>query len=185
MSYTFIPKEKHAKAYGNNLRISKKSARIVCNAIKRKPLIRGKRLLIDLQAKRRHLDGKYYSKAVDEILQLLESCEKNADNLNLEKGKLFIHASAHMGTIMRRRRRRSKFGSRLKTAHIEIMLIERGKEKKAKIMKKGEKKELKTETVAKDAGKIAKQIEKDVERSLEKENKEKTKKTSEVAKETK
>jgi len=136
MSYTFVPKEKHAKAYGNNIRISKKSARIVCNAIKRKPLVRGKRLLVDLQAKRRSLGGKYYSKAVDEILQLLESCEKNADNLNLEKGKLFIHASAHMGTIMRRRRRKSAFGSRLKTAHVEIMLIEKGKGKKVQIKKK-------------------------------------------------
>ena len=173
MSYTFIPKEKHAKAYGSNVRISRKSATIICNVIKKKPLIRGKRLLIDLQAKKRSLRGKYYSKTVDEILQLLESCEKNAENLNLDKGKLFIHASAHKGTIMRRRRRKSAFGSRLKTAHIEIMLIEKGKEKKAKIMKKGEKKELKTETVVKDAGKIAKQIEKDVEEKLERKKEDK------------
>src|SRR3989338_11468037 len=172
MSYTFVPKEKHAKAYGNNIRISKKSARIVCNAIKRKPLVRGKRLLVDLQAKRRSLGGKYYSKAVDEILQLLESCEKNADNLNLEKSKLFIHASAHMGTIMRRRRRKSAFGSRLKTAHVEIMLIEKGKEKKVQIKKKegGKLKPVTAETVTKDAEKIAKQVEEDIEEKL-KENK--------------
>ena len=166
MSYTFIPKEKHAKAYGNNVRVSRKSATIICNVIKKKPLIRGKRLLIDLQAKRRSLRGKYYSKTVDEILQLLESCEKNADNLNLDKGKLFIHASAHKGTIMRRRRRKSAFGTQLKTANIEIMLIEKGKEKKIEIKKKGDKKSLKIETVAKDAEKIAKQIENDVEEKL-------------------
>ena len=166
MSYTFIPKEKHAKAYGNNVRVSRKSATIICNVIKKKPLIRGKRLLIDLQAKRRSLRGKYYSKTVDEILQLLESCEKNADNLNLDKGKLFIHASAHKGTIMRRRRRKAAFGTQLKTANIEIMLIEKGKEKKIEIKKKGDKKSLKIETVAKDAEKIAKQIENDVEEKL-------------------
>ena len=166
MSYTFIPKEKHAKAYGNNVRVSRKSATIICNVIKKKPLIRGKRLLIDLQAKRKNFRGKYYSKTVDEILQLLESCEKNADNLNLDKGKLFIHASAHKGTIMRRRRRKSAFGTQLKTANIEIMLIEKGKEKKIEIKKKGDKKSLKVETVAKDAEKIAKQIENDVEEKL-------------------
>src|SRR3989344_5419062 len=166
MSYTFVPKEKHAKVYGNNVRISRKSATIICNVIKKKPLIRGKRLLIDLQAKRRSLRGKYYSKTVDEILQLLESCEKNADNLNLDKGKLFIHASAHKGTIMRRRRRKAAFGTQLKTANIEIMLIEKGKEKKIEIKKKGDKKSLKIETVAKDAEKIAKQIENDVEEKL-------------------
>src|SRR3972149_10489657 len=132
MSYTFIPKEKHAKAYGNNVRVSRKSATIICNVIKKKPLIRGKRLLVDLKAKRRSLRGKYYSKTVDEILQLLESCEKNADNLNLDKGKLFIHASAHKGTIMRRRRRKAKFGSRMKSTNLEIMLIEKGKERKKK-----------------------------------------------------
>ena len=167
MSYTFIPKEKHAKAYGSNVRVSRKSATIICDVIKKKPLIRGKRLLIDLQAKRRSLRGKYYSKTVDEILQLLESCEKNADNLNLDKGKLFIHASAHKGTIMKRRRRRSKFGSQLKTANIEIMLIERGKEK-IKIKKKegGKLKPVTVETVTKDVAKIAKKVEEDIEEKL-------------------
>src|SRR3989344_7803300 len=154
MSYTFIPKEKHAKAYGSNVRVSRKSATIICDVIKKKPLIRGKRLLIDLQAKRRSLRGKYYSKTVDEILQLLESCEKNADNLNLDKGKLFIHASAHKGTIMRRRRRKADFGSRLKTANVEIILIEKGKEKKIAIKQRvGKKlKSVTAETIAKDAG---------------------------------
>ena len=168
MSYTFIPKEKHAKAYGNNVRVSRKSATIICDVIKKKPLIRGKRLLVDLKNKSRSLRGKYYSKTVDEILQLLESCEKNADNLNLDKGKLFIHASAHKGTIMRRRRRKAKFGSQLKTANIEIMLIERGKEKKVQIKKKegGKLKPVTAETITKDVAKIAKQIENDVEEKL-------------------
>jgi len=61
------------------------------------------------------------------MAMLLKSCEKNADSLNLNKERLFVHASAHKGSIMRRRRRRSGFGSRMKMTNLEIILIERGK----------------------------------------------------------
>lgn len=126
MPYTFQPKEKHAKAFGT-LKISKKHATIICRVIRKKKLEVAKRLLEDLLAKRRSLRGKYYTKAVNEILKLLKSCEKNADFLNLDKGKLFVHASAHQGPNIRRRRRRFGFGSRMKIANVEIFLIERGK----------------------------------------------------------
>ncbi|MFH0949504.1 MAG: uL22 family ribosomal protein [Candidatus Aenigmatarchaeota archaeon] len=126
MTYTFEPKFKHAKTYGNNLHISKKHAEILCAAIRKKPLKRAKRLLEDIESKRRSLDGKYYSKATGSILGLIKSCEKNADFLGLDKGKLFVHVSAHQGTVMRRRRRVG-LGSRMKSTNIEVMLIERGK----------------------------------------------------------
>ena len=130
--YTFAPKEKYAKAFGRNLRISTKSATILCRAIRKKTLTRAKRLLQDLASERRGLDGKHYTKTAMEMILLLGSCEKNADNMNLDKNRLFVHASAHTGTIMRRRRRKAAFGSRLKSTNLEIMLIERGKEGKKK-----------------------------------------------------
>ncbi|MFH0832682.1 MAG: uL22 family ribosomal protein [Candidatus Aenigmatarchaeota archaeon] len=130
MSYTFEPKDKHAKACGNNMRISRKAAVKICRVIRNKPLTRARRLLDDLIAKKRDLRGKYYTSAVNEIKMLLDSCEKNAVAKNLDSGKLMVHASAHQGGIFRRRRRKAAFGSRMKSANVEIMLIEKGKEKK-------------------------------------------------------
>ncbi|MBI4896694.1 MAG: hypothetical protein HY832_04070 [Candidatus Aenigmarchaeota archaeon] len=136
MGYTFVPKQKTAKAMNLNAPVSPKAAMVLCRAIRKKTLTRGKRLLIDLIAENRSLDGKYYTKAAEEMLRLLESCEKNAEFLGLDKGKLFIHGSATRGVHMRRRRRKSGFGSIMKSAHIEFMLIERGKESKTKPEKK-------------------------------------------------
>jgi len=148
MHYTFVPKEKHAKAYGRNLRISAKHAAFLCRVIKKKPLTRVKRLLEDLAEERRNLDGKYYTKTAKEMLMLLNSCEKNADALGLDAGHLMVHASAHQGTNLRRRRRKQNFGSRMKSANVEIMLLEKVRHdavKKEAIKKQMEKREETTE----------------------------------------
>ena len=125
MAYTFIPKEKHAKAYGNNMRISYKKASFLCKVIKKKPLTRAKRLLQDMIAQTRSLDGKYYTKTAKEMLMLLNSCEKNAEAQGLDTDYLMVHASAHKGTHFRRRRRKQNFGPSMKTANVEVVLIER------------------------------------------------------------
>ncbi|MCX6815709.1 MAG: hypothetical protein NT120_02570 [Candidatus Aenigmarchaeota archaeon] len=136
MPYTFEPKHQYAKASGTDVRISTKDSVIICKVIRNKPLKRAKRLLEDLSSKKRNLGGKYYSNAVDEILNLINSCEKNAEFLGLDNEKLFVHASASKGTNIHRRRRKGAFGSKMKATHVEIMLIERGKESKTKISKK-------------------------------------------------
>ncbi|MBI4170932.1 MAG: hypothetical protein HY514_04505 [Candidatus Aenigmarchaeota archaeon] len=128
MTYTFAPKQRFAKASGTNMRISTKSAEVICRVIRKKPLKRAKRLLNDLAGQKRGLGVKYYSKTVKQILELLESCEKNAEFLGLENNRLFVHASAHQGTSIRRRRRKAAFGSAMKNTNMEIMLIERGKD---------------------------------------------------------
>jgi ribosomal protein L22 len=125
--YTFKPGKKFAKASGQNMRISTKSAELICRVIRKKPLTRAKRLLSDLAEEKRSLDGMYYSKTVREMLMLLESCEKNAEFLGLDSDRLFVHASAHTGTNFRRRRRKAGFGSKMKSTNLEIMLIERGR----------------------------------------------------------
>ncbi|MBI4014521.1 MAG: hypothetical protein HY365_01060 [Candidatus Aenigmarchaeota archaeon] len=149
MPYTFVPEQKHAKAYGSNLRISPKNAGILCRAINRKKFSTGKRLLSDIVGGERSLKGKYYSKAAAELKSLLDSCEKNAENTGLDMGKLFIHATAYRGSVLRRRRRKGGFGSRMKVTNVEIMLIEKGKVA-TKEAKREVKKETRTETADKD-----------------------------------
>ncbi|MBS3053229.1 MAG: hypothetical protein J4469_01890 [Candidatus Aenigmarchaeota archaeon] len=134
MHYTFVPREKHAKAYGRNLRISAKHAAFLCRVIKKKPLTRVKRLLEDLAEERRNLDGKYYTKTAKEMLMLLNSCEKNADALGLDAGHLMVHASAHQGTNLRRRRRKQNFGSKMKSANVSRRC--RNKQKESGIRQK-------------------------------------------------
>ena len=154
--YTVKPKENYAKAYGRNMRISTKDAVKICRVIRKKPLSRAKRLMNDMIARKRDLRGKYYTKTVKEIADLLASCEKNALFLGLDNEKLFVHASANTGTILRRRRRKAAFGSRLKNTNVEIMLIEKGKEKTTKPVKKEIKKAVKkaaTKEIKKEADK--------------------------------
>lgn len=127
MGYTFEPKQRSAKAFGTNMPISAKKAGFLCRVIRRKKLSVVKKLLDDLAEERRDLDGKYYTSTAAEMLKLLKSCEANAKNLGLDSGRLFVHASAHNGPNMRRPRRKGKFGSLMKMANIEMILIEKGK----------------------------------------------------------
>jgi len=124
MPYTFEPKERHAKAWGW-FRISTKDAKVICRVIRKKPLKRVKRLLEDLLAKRRSLEGKYYTKAVMHIKRLLESCEKNAEYKGLDKEKLIVYASAHKGPTLIRARRKREHGIRFKSTNVEIILVEK------------------------------------------------------------
>ncbi len=133
---TYVPKYRYAKAFGVGLRVSQKAASIVCRTIKFKPLNRSRRLLEDLKAERRSLDGKYYTKAVAAILNLVNSAEKNAEFQKLDMDRLFVHASAHKGGMIRRRRRKGAFGNTMKNTHIEVLLIEMGKEAKRQVSKK-------------------------------------------------
>lgn len=131
MPYTFEPEQPHAKAFGNNLRVSAKNAAKLSKVIRGKKLSVTKRLLQDLVSGQRSLDGKYYTKAAEEMLGLVESCEANAKALGLDAGKLFVHAAATHGAIMRRGRRKGGFGSRMKSSYIEVILVERGQAAKS------------------------------------------------------
>lgn len=126
MPYTFVPKEKHAKAY-STLFISSKNSKIICRVINKKKLTTAKRLLSDLVEKKRDLERKYYSTAAEEILKLVKSCEKNAEALGLETNRLFVYAASSAGANLRRGRRRSDFGHRMKVSNVAIILVEKGK----------------------------------------------------------
>lgn len=135
MGYTFKPEQPHAKAFGTNLRISAKDAAKLSSVIRGKKLAVAKRLLQDLVAGKRALRGKYYTKTAAGMLGLLESCEANAKSLGLDEGRLFVHSAATHGTHMRRARRKSGFGARMKSTNLEIMVIERGSAKAEKKIK--------------------------------------------------
>ncbi|MFA4819717.1 MAG: uL22 family ribosomal protein [Candidatus Aenigmatarchaeota archaeon] len=142
MKQTFVPEHNYAKAFGSDIKISMKASMVLCNVIRGKPLTRARRLLEDLIAQRRSLHGKYYTKAAKGIIILLSSCEKNAEFRGLDMNRLFVHASAHKGTNIRRRRRKGAFGSKLKSTNMEIMLVERGKQPSDIVSKKKIKEQL-------------------------------------------
>lgn len=164
MKQTFEPKHNYAKAFGSDMKMSMKSSMVLCNVIRNKPLTRAKRLLEDLIAQRRSLEGKYYTKAAKGILILLNSCQKNAEFKGLDTGRLFVHASAHKGTNIRRRRRKGAFGSTMKSTNMEIMLVERGRQPKDTVPKKKIKEQLTKKT---DSDIEAEKEKADLERDLE------------------
>ncbi|MCK4429355.1 MAG: hypothetical protein KAU95_03185 [Candidatus Aenigmarchaeota archaeon] len=132
-----------AKANSQNIRISVKNAKPVCKAVRGLELKRAKKFLEDVLKEKKSINGRFCSKTTQEVLNIISSAEKNAEFKNLDLDKMYIfHISALEGTHMRRRRRKSKFGSTLKSAHLEIILKEKGAGKE---MTKEEKKPVKKE----------------------------------------
>lgn len=123
LRYTFNPNpKKSAKAYGRSLNISTKNAVVVCRKISGMHISKGKKLLEDLLEKRRDINGKYYTNTVKEILNVLNSAEKNAEFKGLDTNKLVIFASAHKGFTFFRPRRTKMRRTRRKITHVQIVL---------------------------------------------------------------
>jgi large subunit ribosomal protein L22 len=119
-----------AKACVYNARVSVKNTKHVCKAVRGLNLERAKKLLEDILKQRKNLDGKYYTKSTREVLNLIKSAEKNAEFNNLDLDNIYIaHISALNGTKMYRRKHKRSFGMKMKTAHLEIILKERGARK--------------------------------------------------------
>ncbi len=126
LRYAFNPrKEKSARVYGRSLRISGKSSQILCSRITGRSLLRGRRLLNDLVARRRSLNGKYYTNTAKEMLELLGSAQTNAEAKGLDPEKLSIHASAHKGFTFWRNRRFKMRRQKRKICNLQIVLMQR------------------------------------------------------------
>ncbi|RLJ04830.1 MAG: hypothetical protein DRP08_00815 [Candidatus Aenigmatarchaeota archaeon] len=138
MPYTFKPEKAYARAYGRNIPISTKDAILICKKIRKKSFFKSKKLLEDLKMKKISLGGKYYTKAVTNILKLLESAEKNAEFSELNLDKCVVYASASHGAIVHRRRRASNFGSKLKYTNLEIIVVDRSAKKEVEPQQKKE-----------------------------------------------
>jgi len=137
-----LNKEKTAKVLGVGLAISLKQSVEICSAIRNKPLEKAKQLLTDVTTGKTPIaytrfnkdvghktgmgPGRYPVKAAGEFLKLLQSAESNAQFKGLNTAHLIVqHALAqnasrpfHAG---RKRRRR------MKRAHIQIVIAEKGK----------------------------------------------------------
>jgi len=159
-----------AKAHSLNLRISVKNAKVVCKSVRGMYLKKAKKFLEDVLKEKRSINGKYYSKTTKEVLNIIKSAEKNAEFKNLDTDNMYIlHIAALDGTHMYRRRRKYRFGTKIKSAHLEVIL----KEKTKKLEEK------KIEKKAKKIGKEEKRQEKEIkEQPEEKERAEETEKSN-------
>jgi large subunit ribosomal protein L22 len=140
--------EKTAKASGRELKISHKASREVCKAIKGMMLNDAKQYLRDVAAKKkavpytrynkklphrhgliRTFAGRYPIKASQQILDVLESAQSNAENKGLDVDRLRImHAAAYQGIKLKRYTPRAHGRASPKydtTTHVEIVIDEK------------------------------------------------------------
>ncbi len=126
MKYAFNPKgKKSAKAYGNGLRVSRKSSIIVCSRITGMGLDKGRTFLMNLLLQKQSIGGKYYTNVTKEVVNLLRSAETNAEFKGLDPSKMMIHASAHKGFTFFRPRGYKRRREQRKMANVQIVLEER------------------------------------------------------------
>lgn len=114
--------KKSAKAYGRSLNISTKSSVILCRTISGMNVAKGKKLLQDLTDGKRDIEGKYYTNASKEILDVIKSAESNAEFKGLDTSRLVIFASAHKGFTFFRPRRTKMRRTQKKITNIQVVL---------------------------------------------------------------
>lgn len=126
LRYALNPrKEKSVRVYGRGLRISRKNSTIVCKEISGKTLP-GATVFVERLVNRDHdLDGKHYTNASKEILQLLKSAGNNAEFKGLEAGRMIVNASAHQGFRFLRNRRFKMRRQKRKVTNIQLVLQEK------------------------------------------------------------
>ena len=126
MKYARNPNpKKSAKAYGSGLRISPKSSVTVCRKVSGMSLDKGKKFMFSLLFQRESINGKYYTKTIKEILQIVNSAEHNAEFKGLDPAKLMIFASAHKGFGFWRPRNWKRRREKRKMCNIQVVLEER------------------------------------------------------------
>jgi ribosomal protein L22 len=110
----------------STLNISHKNAAEVCKALNRKKLGEAKKLLSDVVNQKSMIKSRYFSKTSEEILEVLKQLEFNARKKELDADNMFLFISAHRGPTMHRARRRwRKFGSRMKSCHVQAILSDK------------------------------------------------------------
>lgn len=108
-------------------KISLKDSITLFKNVKNKPVAKAKTMLNELLSEKRKLEGRYFTKASKEILDLIEDCEVNAEAKGLDKEKLFVKnctASKSFG-FMLPKSRYSHRGKRAKICQLKLELEER------------------------------------------------------------
>ncbi len=127
LKYVMEParKEKSVKVYGRGLRVSRKNSVAVCKEISGKTLPKATGLVERLVSKGHDLDGKHYTNASKQILELLKSAGNNAEFKGLEAERMIVNASAHQGFRFMRNRRFKMRRQKRKVTNIQLVLHER------------------------------------------------------------
>ncbi len=126
MVYALNPlNRKNVKVFGRGLRISGKDSTLLCKQISGKPLPKAKAFLQRLVERQQSLDGKYYTNASTELLELLKSAEGNAEFKGLEAERLIVNASAHKGFRFFRPRRFKMRRQQRKVTNIQMVLLQK------------------------------------------------------------
>jgi len=139
IKYPIKIEKEDVKASGIGLSISTKKSILICKKINNMNLNKAKKFLQDLIDEKRSINGKYFTKTCVEILNILESADKNAVFKGIENPVIKTICAEKGAKRMRMKRRRS-FGSRLKNTNIKIVLKENKKAGKKKDSEKEVKK---------------------------------------------
>jgi len=118
---------KTASSTLRDARISFKKSLILCEKIKGKKFERAKNFLQNLVDRKITLEGKYYPKTAEKLLEMFQSLEANAKVKKLNTEKLWIKkAKADKGVVFMRPRSRFRLRARkAKSATVEIVVEER------------------------------------------------------------
>jgi large subunit ribosomal protein L22 len=123
LRYAFNPLNRnHVKVYGRGLRISGKDSKILCGKINGRQLAKAKAFLERLVEQKQNLEGKYYTKASGELLELLKSAENNAEFKGLDAERLVVIASVHKGFRYMRPRRFKMRRQQRKVTNVQVVL---------------------------------------------------------------
>ena len=108
-------------------RVSLKDSVVIFRQIKNKRVDKAKMFLNELIEQKKSLDGKYYTGACKEILDLLKSAESNAESLGLDTERLFIKRAVANKSFrfILPKSRWSHRGKKAKICQLEIELEER------------------------------------------------------------
>ncbi len=98
---------------------------VVCKEITGKTLPKATVFVEGLVNGDRDLDGKRYTNASKEILQLLMSASNNAEFKGLEAERMIVNASAHNGFRFMRNRRFKMRRQKRKVTNIQLVLKEK------------------------------------------------------------
>ncbi|MBI2545163.1 MAG: hypothetical protein HYW22_01015 [Candidatus Aenigmarchaeota archaeon] len=110
-----------------NSKVSFKESKFLTGVIKGKNVAKVKKYLENLHKRKVDLDGKYYPKTVEKLLELVKNAEANAKSKKMNVERLFIK-NAYANKAEKRNLGKSKLklrGRIGKSANINIILEER------------------------------------------------------------
>jgi len=102
--------------------ISYKHALVIARKINRKGLPSVKKFLDGIVAKKISINGKYYTNACKEIINLIKSVESNATAKNLDPLEMILFISVNKGPTMYRSRRKREHGLKLRRTNVQAIL---------------------------------------------------------------